>query len=240
MSEQEQRSGSIFRARHYGCLWGLIGITVVIQIITVIGLLIARQLAAGPLKATNDGIAASLSIINGDPVPYTPYQLQVHLDQPLTVYEADDIRFVRTLSVPVNQTIVISDSVPFNDSVTVPLHTSFPVNDTIALPITILGLTFNLDMPVSLNVPVDLDVSAPIQTNVPLKLEVPLDFTLEAPVDVLVPLRNQYNEPWTMQLDLNTQVPIPMDDMIRDLKMVAMLDAFHALLNKVESLMLIR
>lgn len=236
MSEQP----SIFRARHYGCLWGLIGVTLLIQVFTVIGLLVARQLSAASLKATNDGIATSLSIINGDPVPYQPYQLQVHLNEPLTVHKADDIRFVRTLTVPVRQTIVISDSVPFNDSVTVPLRTSIPVNDTISLPITLLGLTFNLDLPVSLTVPVNLDVTAPIKTNVPLKLEVPLDFTLEAPVDVLVPLRNQYNEPWRMQLNLNTQVPIPMDDMIRDLKMVAMLDAFHALLNKVESLMLIR
>ncbi len=230
---------SIFRARHYGCLWWVVGTAVLLQVFLVIGLLITRQLVAGPLKATDDGIVASLATINGDLEPYRPYSLNVRLDEPLTVYKADDIRFVRTLTVPVAQVVVISDTVPFNDTVQVPIRTSIAVNDTISLPITLLGLTFVIDLPVALNLPVNLDVEAPISTNVPLKLEVPMAFTLDAPVDVLVPLRNQYNEPWTMQLDLNTQVPVPMDDMIRDLKMDKMLAAFHELLMALEKLMLV-
>ncbi len=231
---------NIFKARHYGCLWWIVGFSFLVQVMMVVGLLVARSLTAGPTQELNDRLAESLSVIKGDPIPYEPYQLQVVLNQPLSFPVADDIRFVRTLTVPVDITLELNETIPFQDTVTVPIRTTIPVQDTLSLPLSVLGLTFAIDVPVAFDVPVNLDVSTPIETSVPLSLQVPLQFTLNVPLDVLVPLQNENKQPWTMQLDLQTQVPIPTDLMVEDIGMVAMLDAFHETLNELERLMGLR
>lgn len=231
---------NIFKARHYGCLWWIVGFSFLVQVVIVVGALAARNITAQPLQELNDRLAESLSVIRGDPVPYEPYQLQVALNQPLSFPVADDIRFVRTLTVPVDIVLELNETIPFQDTVQVPIRTTIPVRDTLSLPISVLGLTFAIDLPVAFDVPVNLDVSTPIETSVPLSLQVPLQFTLDVPVDVLVPLRNENKQPWTMQLDLQTQVPIPTDLMVEDIGMVDMLEAFHETLNELELLMGLR
>jgi hypothetical protein len=87
-------------------------------------------------------------------------------------------------TVEVDQEIPVAASVPFYETVSVPINTVLPVDTTVIVPINLGVTSYDLEVPISTIIPVDLEVTVPISktidvfTTVPLDLDVPIEIPL--------------------------------------------------------------
>ena len=98
------------------------------------------------------------------------------------VREFSDDTFSYT--VELDQSIPISTSIPFSQSVTVPFKAVLPVNTTIVVPLNLGFTTYNLSVPIRTTFPVDLEVTVPFSETVDVVTVVPVD--LNVPVEIAI------------------------------------------------------
>lgn len=85
-------------------------------------------------------------------------------------------------TVEVDQEIPVAASVPFYETVSVPINTVLPVETTVMVPINLGVISYSLEVPISTIIPVDLEVTVPISQTVDVITTVPLD--LDVPIEI--------------------------------------------------------
>ena len=86
--------------------------------------------------------------------------------------------------VPIQQSLPVSLTVAYNQTVSVPISLTLPINTNVSVPLdTPLG-TFPINVPVNTTIPINinpqvpLNLSVPISTSVPISLSVPIHLSL--------------------------------------------------------------
>jgi hypothetical protein len=96
-----------------------------------------------------------------------------------------------TYTVLIDQDVPIYAETPLNATITVPIRATLPVDTIVTVPVDagLLG-AFDIDIPINAAIPIDLEVDVPInqtftiQTDIPLYLEVPVEIDVaETPLN---------------------------------------------------------
>lgn len=103
-------------------------------------------------------------------------------DGQMLVTEFSDDTFSYT--VELDQSIPISTSIPFSQTVTVPFKAVLPVNTTIVVPLDLGFTTYNLSVPIRTTFPVDLEVTVPFSETVDVSTVVPVELTV--PIEIAI------------------------------------------------------
>ncbi len=189
---------TIARSWHYRALWVIAIISLVFNILLVIGLFSARATARQQVTEAADSL--------GD-IQFESFDLPINVNETLPI--SLTVPFSDTFVVPVSQTVPISLSVLFEDNLEVPIQEVIPINTVVNVPVTIppLGQLVNLPIPIVTNIPIDLMVEVPISREIPIDTSIPVVFEVEAPVNTDVPIQAE------VPVVLDFPVTIPLNDM---------------------------
>jgi hypothetical protein len=92
----------------------------------------------------------------------------------------------------VQETIPVSETVPFRRELVVPIDLTVPIHDQIAIqetfevPISTPFRDFTIDIPVSATVPVEIEV--PVDVQVPIAISETIPISTEVSIDLTVPV----------------------------------------------------
>ncbi|MDX1664684.1 MAG: hypothetical protein R3272_12900 [Candidatus Promineifilaceae bacterium] len=128
--------------------------------------------------------------------------LPVHVDE--TLVFSTTIPFEDTFRVPINASIPVNTEILFDETITVPIETTIPVDTRVQVRVPVLG---NVTIPIVADIPVDLDVDVPIERDIPVQLDIPVDLVVEVPVESNVPVRA------AVPVEIEVPVAVPLDEM---------------------------
>jgi hypothetical protein len=195
---ENQPGGSMARSWHYRALWIIAALSLIFNILLVIGLFSARNTARQQVTEAADSL--------GD-IQFESFELPIHIDQMLPI--SLTVPFSDTFVVPVSHTVPVSLSVLFADNIEVPIKENIPINTIVNVPVTIpvLGQLVNLEIPIVTNIPIDLLVEVPISRTIPIDTSIPVVFEVLVPVQSDVPIQSE------VPVQLDFPVTIPLNDM---------------------------
>ena len=116
-----------------------------------------------------------------------------------------------SLTIPIDQTIIIDTDLPVEETISVPIQTELPISTTVTATVDagILG-DIPLDVPIETTVPVDLVVDVPIEQT--FAVRAPVSLELEVPVEITVsdtPLYDTLEQAQTALEALAAQLDAP-------------------------------
>ena len=189
---------TIARSWHYRVLWIIAIISLVFNILLVVGLFSARSAARQQVTEAADSLAD---------IQFESFDLPINVNETLPI--SLTVPFSDTFVVPVSQTVPVSLMVLFEDNIEVPIQEVIPINTVVNVPVTIppLGQLVNLPIPIVTNIPIDLMVEVPISREIPIDTSIPVVFEVEAPVNTDVPIQAE------VPVVLDFPVTIPLNDM---------------------------
>lgn len=214
-------------------VWIIAIAALAINLITVSAFLIMRNMLADSLTRANQHLYQSLQTLEA----YPGYPMEVSLSDNLSFDANEQVRFNDVLQIPVNTTLNISTTIPFENQFTVPFATSVRVNEVVQAPINIQGATIFIDVPLDLEVPIRENVTVPISAALPVQFDVPLNLTLDVPIDEMIPLQNPDGTPLQVDVNLSTSVPLQIDAMLDEIQLRPALNELHKTLNILETLL---
>lgn len=188
-------SESIGRSWHYRLLWVIAIISLVFNMLLVVGLFSARNAAQKQVTEAADALAS---------IQFESFELPIMVDEMLPI--SLTVPFSDTFIVPVSQTVPVSLSVLFADNIEVPIQENIPINTIVNVPVTIppLGQLVNLPIPIVTNIPIDLMVEVPISRTIPINTSIPVVFEVDVPVQSNVPIQAEV----PVQLDFPVTIPL--------------------------------
>jgi hypothetical protein len=87
-------------------------------------------------------------------------------------------------TVPIRETLPVSFTVSYRQSVTVPISTTIPINVQLTVPLrTPLG-TFPINVPVVTDIPINLQPTVPLSLSVPVSVTVPIAVDVPIHIDL--------------------------------------------------------
>lgn len=178
---------------HYLLLWFVALVSLLLNLLLIIGLNNLRQDAAQELT----GAAEQL----GD-VELAPFDLPIDIDETLAI--SLTVPFSDTFVVPIDATVPISTAIPFEENVVVPINTVIPIDTDVTVRLPAVG---PVDIPIVTTIPVDLAVNVPISRTIPIQVEIPVALTVDVPVASDVPIQAD------VPVQLDFPVEIPLDEM---------------------------
>lgn len=214
-------------------IWIIAIAALALNLITVSVFLIMRNMVADSLTQANQHLYTSLKTLE----EYQGYPVQVNLNENMRFAANEQVRFNDILQVPISTTITIESVIPFQGEFEVPINTSVRVNDVVRAPITIQDATIFIDVPIDIEVPINQNVLAPVNTQLPVQFDLPLNLMLDVPVDEMIPLQSPDGSPLEMDVNLTTNVPLPLDTMLDDVQLRPALHELHRTLNIFETLL---
>ena len=197
MRRSDEVEVSMARSWHYRILWVIAIISLLFNILLVVGLFSVRDNARQQVTEAADSLAS---------VQLEPQQLEVVIDQELAI--SLTVPFSDTFVVPVSQTIPVSLSVLFEDNIQVPIEEVIPINTTVVVPVTIpiIGQLVDLDIPIATNIAIDFDVDVPISRTIPISTSIPVVFDVDVPVQSDVPIEA------VVPVNMEIPVTVPLDE----------------------------
>ena len=179
----------------------------ILWVVASLSLLISAILLIGLIDFRNKAgrqVVAAAALLNE--VEMVDFELPVHVDETLVI--SMTVPFSETYSVPISATVPISMVVEFEDNVQVPINTIIPVNTTVNVPIEIPFVgNFNIPFPISTNIPVNLTVNVPISQSIPVQTDIPVDLVVDVPIQSDIPIENE------VPVQMDFPVTIPMDEL---------------------------
>lgn len=215
-------------------LWAIALTSLALNLITITLLIAARGLIGGSLARANQSLFDTLATLDN-----YQYDLAINLQDEIRLVQADEVLLDQQISVPISLTVPVLQELPVRQQINVPINQTIPIRQTVNAPLTIQGTTVNIPVPVELNVPINLIVPVDVDVSVPVEMEIAIREELEVPVRELIPLQNGAYEPLAVGLDMQTSVPVPVDDLLSETRILPMLEELHRVLNIIESLLLL-
>lgn len=193
----------------YTLLWIIAGLSLLLNVLLIAGLLLARERAAQELNR----FAAELEDSRLEDV-----ELTISVDETLPVQLT--VNFNDTVRVPIRTTIPVSTTVLFEDTIEVPIRDTISIDTSVRVTarIPIINQNVPIDLPIRTDVPINLDVSVPIRTEIPVRTDIPVNLTVNVPIAAEIPI----DEEIPVQLDFPVTVPLA------ETGVPALLDAFAA------------
>jgi hypothetical protein len=169
----------------------------------VVGVLILVALLSFRAQARQEIKDASTYL---ETVELGQFDLPIVVDETLML--SMTVPFSDTFFVPISATIPVSTSILFEDQIVVPINTNIPINTTFNVPVDIplVGL-IDLPIPISTNIPVNLTVDVPISSKVPINIDIPVNLLVDVPVASDIPIETD------IPIQLEFPVTIPLDEM---------------------------
>jgi hypothetical protein len=219
---------SLFHIRHYRLLWGLLLFSFLVQAVLMAAALLLPGLLRDSAEKTHTALGKSVTILDNYDA-YT-FMLPVHLDQFTQLGpDTDNLLFETDLTILFEQTIDIEDTILFSETLSVPLNDTIVLDQDIPFELNVLGLNLEVAIPIYIEVPLALNIESPVQAIVPISLSVPVREELNVPLRAVVPLVNNNYEPIDVPVQTDLNVPIPLDKMIDEVGMIDMIRAMEAL-----------
>ena len=181
------------RSWHYLLLWFVALVSLLLNLLLIIGLNNLRRQAGTELA----GAAAEL-----EAVELAPYDLPVAIDETLAI--SLTVPFSDTFVIPIEATVPIDTEIPFEEEVVVPIDTVIPIDTSVDVELPLVGL---VEIPIATTIPVALEVNVPISRNIPIELDIPVALEVDIPVQSEVPIRAD------VPVRLDFPVEIPLDEM---------------------------
>ncbi len=130
------------------------------------------------------------------------YEMPVVIDERFDL--ALTVPFSDTLKVPIKTTVSVSTSVTVDETISVPIKDTVSLDRDVQLVIPIFGQEIPVDVPIRADVPLDLEMAVPIKLEVPVEAEIPIDMVIEVPVNTEVPVAAQV----PVQMEFPVTVPL--------------------------------
>lgn len=181
------------RSWHYLLLWFVAILSLLLNLLLIIGLNNLRDDARTELAGAAEDLAA---------VELTPFDLPVAIDETLAI--SLTVPFSDTFVVPLDTTVPIDTEIPFEETVVVPISTVIPIDTSVTAQLPLVGA---VDIPIVTTVPVDLAVDVPISRTIPIQMDLPVQFTVDVPVESDVPIHAD------VPVQMDFPVEIPLDEM---------------------------
>ncbi len=142
---------------------------------------------------------ALISLLLNAALLYQLYQVQRNVGRGITRaiaalddLESQELRYDYNL----HQDIPVDAAVPLRQTVQVQIDTTVPINTVVEVPLTALGQTVRVNIPINTQVPVN--------TTVPVHIDETFHISTTVPLDMNVPLKINTNQPplseWLAQL----------------------------------------
>jgi hypothetical protein len=116
------------------------------------------------------------------------------------------VPFSETIEVPINTTIPISTSIAVNENIVVPINDTVSLNRDAQIVISVLGQSIPVDVPIRADIPLSMQTNVPIDLEVPIELDIPVDMMIEVPVDTEVPIEAE------IPVQMEFPVTVPLDE----------------------------
>ena len=174
--------------RHYRLLWIIVLISLLLNVVLIVGLFTARSIAGAEVAK----VATSLR-----DNPMSDLEIPVSIDESLPINM--NVPFKDTFSVTISETIPVSTSVLFEEDIAIPIRETVRIDHNVEVFVTIpiINQRVPVDIPIGANIPIALDINVPVSYEIPVQTDIPINFVVDVPVETEVPI--------------DTEVPVKMD-----------------------------
>ncbi|MGB1249167.1 MAG: hypothetical protein ACPG8W_00930 [Candidatus Promineifilaceae bacterium] len=211
-------------------LWIVSLLSLTLNVFIIVGFVLARGLLGNMVATTNHELYTSLKTLE----TYSAAEIPIQMQQSAEVLVTEPIRIQESVSIPVSTAVEIDQTLQFQQEVVVPVRQTIPVNQTAYAPISVMGVSSSIAVPIAFEIPVSfdmvvpIDVAIPFQANVPIETEVPFELNKEIPLPVM-----------TVEVEMNDTIELPVTDILEETSLTSSLNGIHKILNVIENVMFI-
>ena len=140
-----------------------------------------------------------------DDVAFENYEVPISVDETLDVSVTSP--FSDTLEVPISTTVPVSTSIVLDETISVPIEEVVRLDTNVQVNLSLLGRPVPVDIPIQADVPISLETEVPVNLEVPVEAEIPIDLLIKVPVDTEVPVETQ------VPVQMEFPVTVPLEEM---------------------------
>jgi hypothetical protein len=156
-----------------------------------------------------------------DGITFENYEVPISVDETLDV--SVTIPFSDTIEVPISTTVPVSTSIVVDETISVPIEEVIRLDTDVQVNLPVLGRAVPVEIPIQADVPISLETEVPVNLEVPVAVEIPIDLLLEVPVDTAVPVEAQ------VPVQMEFPVTVSLEEMGLDALLMQMQEGLQAL-----------
>jgi hypothetical protein len=137
-----------------------------------------------------------------DDVALENFELPIAVDETLDI--STTIPFSDTITVPINTVVPVSTSVIIDETITVPIDEVVILDRNVQVDLSVLGRSVPVTVPLNVEVPITMEIDVPVNLEVPIETEIPIDLVVAVPVDTEIPIETQV----PIQMEFPVAVPL--------------------------------
>jgi hypothetical protein len=185
-----------WRSWHYILLWLVAIVSLVLNILLLVGLYNFRLQA----RQEVDNVAEIL-----DTVKIENFELPVVVDETLPIDIT--VPFSDTFEVAIQETVPISMMIPIKENISFPINDVVSINRDVTVSIVVLGAPIPVNIPIRTDIPISLNIDVPIDMEVPVDTSIPINLNIAVPVDTEVAIQEE------VPVKLDFPVTVPLDEL---------------------------